>query len=110
MGRGRRLAQHVPARTAWPILEVWEPMSGDFGVLQPAQIAQISQEDDSFFKLYKEGLHHGHFDVDQWQEWCDRTGVPFRVWHENSGVVEGKTLIPLMKLEFLEVSSGFEPL
>ena len=89
------MAQHVPARTAWPILKVWEPMSGDFGVLQPAQIAQISQEDDLFLNLYKDGLHNGLFDVDQWQEWCNRTGVPFRVWHETSGVVEGESLIPL---------------
>ena len=95
MARGRRLAQHVPARTAWPILNVWEPMSGDFGVLQPAQLSQIAIEDQYFFNLYKDGLHCGQFNTERWKEWCDKTGVPFTPWHETSGVVEGQTLIPL---------------
>ena len=101
MARGRRLAQHVPARTAWPILNVWEPMSGDFGVLQPAQNPQIAEADEQFFKLYKDGLHNGLFDAEQWREWCNRTGVPFTPWHETSGIVEGQSLIPLEVLSNL---------
>ena len=88
------MAQHVPARTV-VILNVWEPMSGDFGVLQPAQLSQIAIEDQYFFNLYKDGLHCGQFNTERWKEWCDKTGVPFTPWHETSGVVEGQTLIPL---------------
>ena len=38
MGRSRQLAQHVPMRTVLSTLQVMEPMSGDFGVIQPSTL------------------------------------------------------------------------
>lgn len=101
MGRGRRLAQHVPARTAWPTLHVLEPMSGEFGVLQPPNNPRIAAEESTFMDLYTSAIHNGLINLEQWHSWCNKTGIPFTPWHETSGVVRAETLIPLEVLSNL---------
>ncbi len=98
MSKSRRLAQHVPARTAWPILEVLEPMSGDFGVLQPPTFPNYIEHEDEFNRLYQAAIHHGRYDESAWEQWASKCGIPTVPWLENCAVVVAQRLIPLERL------------
>ena len=95
MGRSRHLALHVPMRTAWPTLNVLEPMSGDFGVLQSPSSDSIARHDATFFSLYKRGITLGEFSLEEWVQWADLCGIPTTPWIENCAPVRAQTLLSL---------------
>ena len=93
MGRSRHLAQHVPMRTAWPTLNVMEPMSGDFGVLQSSTAVNIAKHDATFFDLYKRAIMEGDFSTIEWTQWANLCHIPITPWIENSAPVPAQTLL-----------------
>jgi len=95
MAKNRRLAQHVPPRTAWPTLTPLEPMSGDFGVLHPPSDRVCLAQEDTFLHLYTEALQHGIFCPKSWEQWASQCRIPTRPWLENSPPVSAKILLPL---------------
>ena len=95
MGRSRHLAQHVPMRTAWPTLNVMEPMSGDFGVLQSPTAVNIAKHDATFFDLYKRAIMEGEFSTIEWTQWANLCHIPITPWIENSAPVRAQTLLSL---------------
>ena len=95
MGRSRHLALHVPMRTAWPTLNVREPMSGDFGVLQSPSIEHITKHDATFFNLYERAVTLGEFSLEEWSQWADICGIPTTLWQENCAPVRAQTLLSL---------------
>lgn len=98
MSKSRRLAQHVPARTAWPTLEVLEPMSGDFGVVQPPTFPDYIEHEPEFNQLYQDALHHGKYDENAWKCWATKCRIPTVPWLEKSAVVVAQRLIALEDL------------
>ena len=90
MGRSRHLAQHVPMRTAWPTLEVLEPMSGDFGVLQSPIMPYIEKHEATFLSLYTRAITEGEFLIEEWNNWANHCGIPTTPWLENSNPVEAQ--------------------
>ena len=95
MGKSRHLAQHVPVRTAWPTLNVMEPMSGDFGVIQPPEFPSIAEHETAFVSLYEAAIIRGEFSYEAWCSWADACNIPTRPWHENCAPVPAQTLLSL---------------
>ena len=95
MGRSRHLAQHVPMRTAWPTLNVLEPMSGDFGVLQSPSTVNIAKNEDTFLNLYKRAVTLGEFSLGEWTQWAGQCNIPTTPWLENCAPVRARTLLSL---------------
>ena len=90
MGRSRHLAQHVPMRTAWPTLEVLEPMSGDFGVLQSPSTEHIEKHETIFRSLYTRALTEGEFSITEWSNWAQYCSIPTTPWLENCAPVRAR--------------------
>ena len=95
MGRSRHLAQHVPMRTAWPTLNVLEPMSGDFGVLQSPSTVNIAKNEATFLNLYKRAVTLGEFSLVEWTQWAEQCNIPTTPWLENCAPVRARTLLSL---------------
>ena len=95
MAKSRRLAQHVPMRTAWPVLEVLEPMSGDFGVLSPPLQGEPTYHEDRFIQLYTKALITGTFIAEQWESWATKSNIPISLWIENCPIVHAHSILPL---------------
>ena len=95
MGRSRHLAQHVPMRTAWPTLQVMEPMSGDFGVIQPSTLSHIAPYESTFLDLYTRAITLGEFNWTEWSKWAEQCDIPTLPWLENSMPVRAQTLLSL---------------
>ena len=95
MGRSRHLAQHVPMRTAWPTLQVMEPMSGDFGVIQPSTLSHIAPYERTFLDLYTRAITLGEFNWTEWSKWAEQCDIPTLPWLENSMPVRAQTLLSL---------------
>ena len=95
MGRSRKIVQHVPIRTAWPILTPIEPMSGDFGILSRSKDPELSPFEDQFITLYEQSLTQGIFDTYTWEKWCSSTNIPFTPLHEHSAALPIVQTIPL---------------
>ena len=95
MGRSRHLAQHVPMRTAWPTLEVMEPMSGDFGVIQPSTLNHVIPYEEIFLDLYTRAITLGEFNRTEWTTWAEKCAIPVTPWLENSIPVRAETLLSL---------------
>lgn len=95
MGKSRHLAQHVPVRTAWPTLNVVEPMSGDFGVIQPPISPSVAQHESRFLELYHDAITKGEFSLEAWNSWADLCSIPLIPWHENCAPVPAQTLLSL---------------
>ena len=95
MGRSRHLAQHVPMRTAWPTLDVLEPMSGDFGVLQSPSTEHIEKHEATFLRLYTRALTEGSFSISEWRHWAKQCDIPITPWLENCAPVRAQTLLSL---------------
>ena len=95
MAKSRRLAQHVPIRTAWPVLEVLEPMSGDFGVLSPPLEGEPRYHEEEFIHLYTSALLHGEFIAEKWVSWATKAHIPVNPWIENSPIVPAQSVLSI---------------
>lgn len=95
MAKSRRLAQHVPMRTAWPVLEVLEPMSGDFGVLSPPLQGAPREHEEEFIQLYTEALITGIFVEEHWESWAVKSDIPIIPWIENCPIVHAQSILPV---------------
>ena len=95
MGKSRKIAQHIPVRTAWPVWTPIEPMTGDFGILSTPQDESMAKYENQFRHLYQQSLLEGNFNSIAWGNWCKSTKIPWTPWHERSAVLSGKQLLPL---------------
>lgn len=95
MAKSRRLAQHVPMRTAWPVLEVLEPMSGDFGVLSPPQQGAPKDHEEEFIQLYTKALITGTFIKERWESWALKSDIPILPWIESCPIVHAQSILPI---------------
>lgn len=95
MAKTRRLAQHVPPRTAWPTLTPLEPMSGDFGIVNAPSDSLCLAQEATFLRLYTDAIQNGIFCSTKWEHWANQCRIPTTPWLENSPPVSAKALLPL---------------
>ena len=106
--------QHIPVRTAWPLLSPLDNSSGDFAILRSPSFESFcerSQSDRSllefktleqrFIHLYQQYIQGLEYNRSQWQEWAEQYPISNALLHDGSQPLSAAVRIPLRFLSDL---------
>ena len=106
--------QHVPVRTAWPLLYPTDSASGDFAVLKSPTFETFCQHRQSslsqmefntleqrFFYLYHQYIQGLTYDQTQWSDWTKQYSLSHVFEHDISPPLSASVQIPLTFLSDL---------
>ena len=106
--------QHIPVRTAWPLLYPIDNASGDFAILKSPLFETFCQQrqsslslhefntlEQTFFSLYQQYIQGLKYDHSQWSEWTTQYSLSSSLEHDISPPLSAPFLIPLTFLSDL---------
>jgi hypothetical protein len=115
MGTWRRgqFPQHIPTRTAWPLLHPSESDAADFAILNSPSFEVFSQQNSSithskfielenkFITSYNQIIDGSNFNSNYWKEWTNQMSLSYDFIHEETKRLQAEKLIPLNYLSDL---------